>query len=71
MLHFHQNIYLYFINFSEHVWQIFHFYSDKLYPIMKIWAGFESAVIIRHPDDVEVLKYKKKYTSTRDYSLTV
>lgn len=32
---------------------------DKYYPITKIWAFFRPIVSIRHPDDLEVMKYKR------------
>jgi len=32
---------------------------DKYYPITKLWAFFRPIVSIRHPDDLEVMKYKR------------
>lgn len=36
-----------------------HYFADKIYPVTKIWAGPIAAVMIRHPDDLEVLRYKR------------
>lgn len=33
--------------------------SDEYYPIFKIWTFFMPKVIIRHPNDLKVTKYKR------------
>lgn len=50
-------IYLY-TYFSEEQWKVMHSMLDKYYPITKIWSFFIPVVSIRHPDDLQVIKYK-------------
>lgn len=39
---------------SEKIWEIYHKLSKEYYPILRIWVFFQAAVIIHHPDDMEV-----------------
>lgn len=48
------------MNISDILWNRLINYTDQYYSIMKVWLLFTPIVSIRHPDDLEVIKYKKK-----------
>jgi len=52
---------LHFVNIYilEELWKVLHTLSNQYYSIVKIWDIIYPVVIIRHPDDLEVKKYKK------------
>jgi len=46
----------YNIIFTEEQWKTICTLSDEYYPIFNVWGCFLFAVVIRHPDDLEVTK---------------
>ncbi|XP_011706153.1 PREDICTED: cytochrome P450 77A2-like, partial [Wasmannia auropunctata] len=50
---------LQFLGSQEELWKIVSDLSNQYYPIFKVRLIFFSGVCIRHPDDLEVMKYKR------------
>jgi len=46
------------MDFLEEQWKYLITQLDQYYPIFKVWAFFIPVVLIRHPDDLKVTKYK-------------
>lgn len=63
------HIYNVLIYFSEEQWKWLYFILDKYYPIARLWGFFRPFVSIRHPDDMEVIKYKKSLILRKNYDL--
>ncbi|CAL1684726.1 unnamed protein product [Lasius platythorax] len=45
----------------ENLWKLLCTLSDKYYSIFKFWLFFTPIILIRHPDDLEVILSNKKY----------
>ncbi|KAL6416373.1 hypothetical protein ACFW04_013527 [Cataglyphis niger] len=45
----------------EEIWKLFISLSDKYYPIFKVWSCFTYYVLIRHPDDMEIILSSTKH----------
>ncbi|XP_020299045.1 cytochrome P450 4C1-like, partial [Pseudomyrmex gracilis] len=55
---------------QEDVWHVLRYFTDKIYPVTKVWIGPVVAVIIRHPDDLEkVLSSTKHNEKSRIYDV--
>jgi len=46
------------VDFLEKQWKYLITQHDQYYPTFKVWAIFRPFVLIRHPDDLKVMKYK-------------
>jgi len=51
--------YIIHMHILEEQWNILTTLIDQYYPIFKIWGFFWPFVFIRHPDDLQVTKYKR------------
>lgn len=50
---------------TDQLWRLFRTLSDQYYPIFRFWGPSKAVVSIRHPDDLEVFKWKRKYNDSR------
>jgi len=49
---------MHIMDFLEEQWKFLITLLDQYYPIFKVWSIFKPYVLIRHPDDLKVIKYK-------------
>uniref|UniRef100_UPI0009490568 uncharacterized LOC105181718 n=1 Tax=Harpegnathos saltator TaxID=610380 RepID=UPI0009490568 len=54
------NILIYQVG-PEKLWPLLRYYTDKYYPIIKIWNLLIPTISIRHPDDLEVILSSTKH----------